>query len=266
MYRSYSFSKRSGLVQHHKVIMLVGATGGGKSTLIDFMINFILKVDWKDWFRFKIIPQQGEGPQSQAHSQTQIISSYTIYGNQHHNVPYTLTIIDTPGVGDTRGIGRDRAILDQIRDFFLHSEAHNVDHIDAIGFVAQSSLARLTHTQRYVFDFILSVFGKDISPNILLLLTFCDGQKPRIFDAIKEADIPCSDSMFKFNNSALFARYVDKNTDDEDMFDRMFWRMGMKNFFQALNSLDPRSLILTKEVLEERKRLETKFNGFATPN
>ncbi|XP_038044339.1 uncharacterized protein LOC119719099 [Patiria miniata] len=271
-YRSYSFGKRFGMAQQHKVIMVVGATGAGKSTLINGMINYILKVQWDDGFRFKIIDQQGEGAQSQAHSQTQNISSYTIYGNKHHNIPYTLTIIDTPGFGDTRGIERDIAIVDQIRNFFSHSEAHKVDHIDAIGFVAQSSLARLTHTQRYVFDSILSVFGKDISPNILLLVTFCDGQKPPVIDAIKEADIPCSDSMFKFNNSALFASNEDqkqggracRDTDDEDNFDKMFWRMGMRsmcNFFCALNSLESRSLSLTKEVLQERKRLETAVEG-----
>ncbi|XP_022109329.1 stonustoxin subunit beta-like [Acanthaster planci] len=204
-YLSFSFGKKTSMVQQHKVIMVVGATGAGKSTLINGMINYILKVDWKDGFRFKIVDQRGEGPESQAHSQTQIISAYTVYENKHLNVPYTLTIIDTPGFGDTRGIERDRAIVDQIRDFFSLSEAHKVDHIDAIGFVAQSSQARLTHTQRYVFDSILSVFGKDISSNILLLVTFCDGQKPPVVDAVKEADIPCSNSMFKFNNSALFA-------------------------------------------------------------
>lgn len=35
--------------------MLVGATGSGKSTLIDGMINYITDVSWDDEFRFTLI-------------------------------------------------------------------------------------------------------------------------------------------------------------------------------------------------------------------
>ncbi|XP_071803411.1 uncharacterized protein [Asterias amurensis] len=281
MYRSYSFGRKSGTCpSQHKVIMVVGATGAGKSTLINGMVNYILQVEWEDGFRFKIVDDQADGTsRSQAHSQTQIITSYTIHRNTNHNILYTLTIIDTPGFGDTRGIERDRAIIDQIRDFFSHSDTHQVDHIDGIGFVAQASLARLTHTQKYVFDSILSVFGKDISPNILLLVTFADGQKPPLIAAVREAGIPLNDVIFKFNNSALFANTkvesagsgvddfcagASEGGDDTNNFDKMCWRMGfhsMMKFFLALGQLDPRSLSLTKEVLDQRKRLEVSLEG-----
>ncbi|XP_071807014.1 uncharacterized protein [Asterias amurensis] len=280
-YQSYSFGKTSRNYLQHKVIMVVGATGAGKSTLINAMINYILQVEWEDGFRFKMVDDQADGTsKSQAHSQTQIIKSYTIYSHTNHSIPYTLTIIDTPGFGDTRGIARDKAIIDQIRDFFFHSDTHQIDHIDGIGFVAQASQARLTPTQRYVFDSILSVFGKDISPNILLLVTFADGQQPPLIAAVREAGIPCRDeTMFKFNNSALFANTkvesagsgvddfcagASEGGDDTNNFDKMFWRMGfhsLRKFFLVLHQLDPRSLSLTKEVLDERKRLEVSLAG-----
>uniref|UniRef100_A0A3P8QXM1 SNTX thioredoxin-like domain-containing protein n=1 Tax=Astatotilapia calliptera TaxID=8154 RepID=A0A3P8QXM1_ASTCA len=41
-------------VQNH-TIMLFGATGSGKSTLIDGMINYIVGVEWEDSFRFKLV-------------------------------------------------------------------------------------------------------------------------------------------------------------------------------------------------------------------
>jgi ABC-type lipoprotein export system ATPase subunit len=35
--------------------MLVGATGSGKSTLIDGIINYITDVSWDDDFRFSLV-------------------------------------------------------------------------------------------------------------------------------------------------------------------------------------------------------------------
>ena len=35
--------------------MLVGATGSGKSTLIDGIINYITDVSWNDDFRFSLV-------------------------------------------------------------------------------------------------------------------------------------------------------------------------------------------------------------------
>nr|XP_055055812.1 uncharacterized protein LOC129440460 [Misgurnus anguillicaudatus] len=63
----------------------------------------------------------------------------------------------------------------EIHEFF--SQPGGIDQIDAVCFVVQASLARLTHTQKYIFDSILSIFGKDIADNILMLITFADGNK-----------------------------------------------------------------------------------------
>jgi len=38
-----------------KTIMLVGATGSGKSTLVDGIINYITGVSWDDDFRFSMV-------------------------------------------------------------------------------------------------------------------------------------------------------------------------------------------------------------------
>ncbi|XP_071794719.1 uncharacterized protein [Asterias amurensis] len=270
--RSYSFGKKPKIKREHKVFMVVGVTGSGKSTLINAMVNNILEVEWHDKYRFKMV-DVGEGNgSSQVHSQTQVLTSYTLT-DENLNVPYDLTIVDTPGFGDTRGIQRDKEILDQIREFFLDAEFHGIDHIDAIGFVVKAPDVRLTQTQQYVFDSILSVFGKDVADNIILLATFADGKQPPVMAAVIEAKIPFTGHMFKFNNSALFAEVRqpnhqggDKTSNGKDhgMFDTMFWDMGstnFKNFFQKVKSLEARSLILTVNVLEERKRLETAVQG-----
>ncbi|CAB4016854.1 uncharacterized protein LOC110055875 isoform X1, partial [Paramuricea clavata] len=161
-------------------------------------------------------------------------------------VPYTLTIVDTPGFGDTRGIKQDEKITESIRTFLNSSSVEGIDHIDAIYFLVQASIPSLTHTQRYVFDRILSMFGKDIKKNISVLFTFADGQQPQALSSLQEAGILDSEgTFFTFNN-------------------RMFWSMGIKSFekfFKSLNETESKSLVLTKEVLKERAQLEVTVSG-----
>ncbi|XP_051781778.1 uncharacterized protein LOC114644948 isoform X31 [Erpetoichthys calabaricus] len=260
-----SFGNRTSM-KPSKTIMVLGATGSGKSTLINGMVNFILGVQWGDDFRFKLIHE--ETSRSQAESQTSAVTAYEMNYQDYFNVPYSFTVVDTPGFGDTRGIDRDKQIIEQIRECF--SSPQGVQHINAVCFVVQASLARLTHTQKYVFDSILSIFGKDIINNILVLTTFADGQRPPVLDAVTESNIPFpkdvdgSPLFFKFNNSALIADIDETDSSDDLMFDKMFWDMGaksMERFFKALEKMDANSLALTKEVLKERKRLETVVEG-----
>ena len=252
-----------------KVIMVVGSTGCGKTTTVNAMINHVLGVQWKDDFRLKMIDEmssnQGAGTiGNQAHSQTQFVSCYTLPYMEGFKIPYNLTIVDTPGFGDTRGIEHDKAITEQIRRFFHTKGSAGIDHVDAICFMAQAGNPRLTSTQQYVFDRILAMFGRDIKKNILVLFTFADGQKPQALSAMVAAGILEDEksNFFKFNNSALFV--ANSGEDDENNFDRMFWRMGIKSFekfFQDLAEMEPKSLFLTKQVLDERAQLEVRLSG-----
>ncbi|XP_062894940.1 uncharacterized protein LOC134341108 [Mobula hypostoma] len=202
----FSFGKHS--TKHRmKTIMVLGATGSGKTTLINGMINYILGVKWEDDFRYKLIHE--ETGKSQAESQTSSITAYELHHQVGFKIDYSLTIIDTPGFGDTRGISRDHLITEHIREFFTSPQG--VDQIHAVCFVVQASLARLTHTQKYIFDSILSVFGKDIAENIQILVTFADGKHPTVLEALNAAEVPCPKDKngvpvhFKFNNSVMFA-------------------------------------------------------------
>jgi len=202
-----------------KVLMVLGATGAGKSTMINGLANYVLGVKFGDSFRFKVVTEEGSG--SQANSQTKNITAYTFYSTV---LDYTLTVIDTPGFGDTGGIERDKHIARQIKLFFA-----------------------------------LSIFGKDIVDNIFLLATFADANTPQVLNAVNSAKIPFQ-QCFKFNNSALFSP-TDK---DGSFFNSMFWKMGIRsfeNFFISFNRAEMKSLTLTREVLKEREHLETLIPG-----
>ena len=239
---------------NERILLLVGATGAGKSTLINGIVNYIMEVCWNDDFRFEVI-LDGKG-KSQSQSQTTQITAYSFYGSC---LPYTLTVIDTPGFGDTRGIERDKAIMNQIKELFSTVGSDSIDQIHGIGFVSQASNPRLTPTQKYIFDSVLSIFGKDIASNIFFLLTFADGHDPPVLSAIKEAAIPYQKG-FEFNNSALYAN-------QPDSFNEMFWNLGKKNFqlfFAEFEKAEAHSLQLTRETLKERQQLEVIIEGLKT--
>ena len=252
---------RIGRGESEKVLLVVGATGAGKTTLINGMVNYILGVEWKDDFRFKLITE--ETMVSEAHSQTRNITAYTFYPMIGSPVPYMFTVIDTPGFGGTEGLQRDKKITEQIKEFFSIPPPDGIDHLDGIGFVVQSSQARLTKTRQYIFDSILSIFGNDVSENIFMMITFADGQCPPVLEAIKEAKIPShSEEHFQFNNSALFAKNDAKES--KTKFAEMFWEMclySLETFFEEFPKTESVSLSLTREVLEERNQLHVLIEG-----
>ena len=244
----------SAVTVQQKVLMLVGATGAGKTTLINGIANYMMGVEWKDDFRFKLITEKQSSDQTK--SQTKVITAYTFHKEQGFPLPYSLTVIDTPGFGDTGGLERDKKITAQIKEFF--SSENGIDQLHAIGFVVQSSLPRLTSTQSYIFDAILSMFGKDIAENIFLMTTFADGEEPQVLDAVRKANVPF-ERYFAFNNGALFS-----SKSRNKVFNMAFWEMGVEsydNFLDALCTVEARSLQLTKEVLTERQHLEVCLEG-----
>ena len=116
------------------------------------------------------------------------------------NIDYNLVLIDTPGLGDTRGIDYDKKMIKNIEVLFNSKE---VDSLDSIGFVAKAGDVRLTAEQKYIFESILQIFGKDVGENLLSLLTFYDGHDLKVLDAFKEAKIDFVDN-FPFNSFGIF--------------------------------------------------------------
>ena len=233
-----------------KSMMVVGQTGCGKTTLLNSLVNYLTGINFEDKFRYKII-DEGPNP-NQAQSQTSEVNIYYIHS---HNGNPPIKIIDTPGFGDTRGIEMDKKITKKIEKKFQTE----INTINAICFVAQSSNARLTANQKYIFSSIMDLFGNDVAENFVSMLTFCDGNVPQIVMALQEEGsifekiIPKIKPPWylKFNNSAIFSVNKDK-------FNEMFWELGMesfKNFIKKLDSLSTKSLTLSKAVLSERNNL-----------
>lgn len=245
-----------------KVIIVVGATGAGKTTLINGFANYVYGIQWQDGFRLRVLD---ESLCNQSESQTKIITAYTFPKVEGMSIDYTLTIIDTPGFGDTGGITRDRQITKLIKDFFSVRGSEGIDQLHGVLFVTPASQPRLTATQTYIFETVLGIFGNDVKDNIFLMTTFADGQKPKVLGAVDKAGVPYN-HYFKFNNSALYADNhgtgsdVDSDEDEDgESFNELSWKMGVKSFekfSKKFDKVEARSLVLTREVMHEREHLQ----------
>ncbi|XP_062594333.1 uncharacterized protein LOC134255803 [Saccostrea cucullata] len=239
-----------------KTIMLVGATGSGKSTLIDGLANYLFEVNWEDNFRFTLVSLEHEEKRrlkDQAVSQTEWITCYSIYPDAATKLDYALHIVDTPGFGDTRGVQRDQEIINQIREMFLLPGDKGMACLDAVCFLVKAPDARLTASQKYILEAILSLFGRDMENNICTCITFAEAQEPPVLASLAKTRLPHK-TFFKFNNSALFAENKDR-----DGLAHAFWDIGKKsfdNFFACLDRMETKSLQMTNEVLKTRQDLE----------
>ena len=235
-------------------IMVVGQTGSGKTTLLNSFINYLLGIQFEDNFRYKIIHEDFGPNRKQDESQTSNVTAYCI---DAHNENPPIMIIDTPGFGDTRGIKQDILITKQISDFFIDK----LSEINAICFVCQSTNARLTTNQKYVFNSIFDLFGDDVKENFICMLTFCDGAEPVIVESLQSKKFMFSEIIpyiknpwyYTFNNSGIF------ESGENNPLTHTFFDIGMnsfKDFTQRIIRLTPKSLDKSKDVLKERQILE----------
>ena len=242
--------------------MVVGQTGSGKTTLLNAFLNYLLGVRFEDDFRFKLIHE--DFGISMAESQTREVIIYNIRPLDK-NIP-PIRVIDTPGFGDTGGLEKDRLISEFIAEKFRTE----ISHINAICFVAQSTNAKLTVNQKYIFNSIMDLFSEDIKENFIAMLTFCNiiDENPVILEPLKKKGsgfdlvLPAIEKTqwyFLFDNLAIFKSKENKKLNNKIKY---FYGFAMENFDEFMSkllSLPKKTLTNTKRVLDDRRILEAKI-------
>uniref|UniRef100_A0A667ZTH7 Fibronectin type-III domain-containing protein n=1 Tax=Myripristis murdjan TaxID=586833 RepID=A0A667ZTH7_9TELE len=252
----YSFGEES--LKLNLTIMVFGSTGSEKSTLINGMINYIVGVEWNDNFRFRLID---EGQlKSEAESQTSEVTVYKINHQEGFKIPYSLTIVDTPDfpvimggitndlLGITCWCGASTELEELMRRLF--TSGNLASEIDVLCFVTRATDPKrsTSYTRLYMFELMLSIFGKDVAENIWTMVTFADGQEPPVLEDISASCLTLPKTSkgqpihFTFNNWAFLTAKKpsaerseahddddDDDDDDDSGFDELFWYMNTKN-------------------------------------
>ena len=242
------FKPKKRIMKNEKTIMVVGATGRGKTTLINRMINYLFGVKYSNTCRFRLIE---ETKLSETKSNTKDITKYTLYRSR---LEYNITVIDTPGFDSTEGKYDDQSTLAKIKYLF---ESGNVEAVDAICIVENCAITRLTLSQIYVYKTIATTFGKNVKDNVFIMITHCndlpDGDIPSqplaILENFTEEGIPYK-LFCLFNNKHIYKKQPRNPT--KATIENAYWDMSTKSFeqfFESLGTTNPISLKLTTEIL-----------------
>ncbi|KAG0302724.1 hypothetical protein BGZ98_007282 [Dissophora globulifera] len=160
-------------------ILLLGETGVGKSTFINAFANYLKYSSLEEAEKNEMM--------TLIHSSFEIAGTKVVVGEDDKNerltngdsstqrcrayeFPYKdgkkIRFIDTPGIGDTRGVKQDRLNFQEILDFIS-----GYDKINGICVLLLPDVARLTPSFRFCIDELLMHLHKSAKDNILFTFT-----------------------------------------------------------------------------------------------
>ncbi|CAG2190998.1 unnamed protein product [Mytilus edulis] len=221
-------------------ILLLGARGSGKSTLVDAIINYVTDVAFADNFRLKITDEkktQGE----------EDIVCYKIRCQDGLKVRFNLNIIDVPGFESRY----NESIYQKLLALF-----QSVRYISAACLVVPS-FCRLTEENRRIFNNILSIFGNDIN-YVVPFITFDDTGEIKALSSLKAANVPFVEHMhFRFNNSQLFS-----GNENKEIWNTR--QTSMQNLFGEPTVFGNFPVEKTRDVLKTRNTIIQDFENSKT--
>jgi hypothetical protein len=287
-------------------ILFIGQSGAGKSMLVNSIYNY-LTYDFENVAKAEsvdcILPCQfqlqtpdfkkivfGAGPKDEneyfndkGQSVTQSPKVYSLKTEK-----YDYKVVDTPGLGDTRGAAQDQRNLELIRNMII-----NIEELHGICFVMPSNISKLTTNFEVHMRDLLSLFPKTALKNVFFFFTYANSTFFTIGDTrnsleefintfknTNNAEIPfgpenvcCVDSEAFMYFIATKQGHQYQNRDLESF--RISWdksKEAIENFLIKLENMEPiksDDIVMTYELeqigillqKEDNTRLEGLISG-----
>jgi GTP-binding protein EngB required for normal cell division len=199
-------------------ILILGETGVGKSTWINGFANFqkytsleeaerepeltsLIPTEFtvcKQNFEEILVRTGSDGNETFAsgHSATQACKIYTFTDEETGS---RIRLIDTPGIGDTRGVEQDKKNFQNIL-----STIANLDEIHGICILLKPNEARLGVVFRFCIQELLTYLHKDAARNIIFCFTNSRGTFYRPGDTMRSLK-----KLLQKNNDVMIPLNVD---------------------------------------------------------
>uniref|UniRef100_A0A1X7UHE0 Uncharacterized protein n=1 Tax=Amphimedon queenslandica TaxID=400682 RepID=A0A1X7UHE0_AMPQE len=164
------FAKIKSMFWRHKFrMLLIGETGSGKTSFLNLLCNS------------NLIEELGARVDGGKLSQIQQYHDLKIENSSSHQMEsktsdakhykaeicdLKITVIDTPGFGDSRGLEKDKENVQKIIDA-LKKE----DYINCVCLVVNGRQARMSASLKYVLSEISTILPKEVFDNIIVVFT-----------------------------------------------------------------------------------------------
>ena len=157
--------------------MLLGETGVGKSTFINALLNYFSYTTLEEAERGELkyaVPSKfthagREIKVGADENESQVTGQSATQSPRAHVFAFgghSLRIIDTPGIGDTRGIEKDKENIENILKYISFYQ-----HLNAICILLKPNSSKLTVSFRYAIKELLVHLHKDASKILVFLYT-----------------------------------------------------------------------------------------------
>lgn len=170
--------RQAGNANHVYKCLVLGETGSGKTSFMNLLCNLkaVLELGKSKNLEKKSLRRFEEESRTEAakmiagKSRTKLAHAYSIPAIP--GLAWEITLIDTPGFGDTEGLEEDKKHVSKI-----NQAIEQLGSINCIVLVINGRVARATSNFKYVIANVMSILPKEILSQIVVVFTNCTSMR-----------------------------------------------------------------------------------------